>query len=570
MSKRQNELNKFWQELIRRKVIGVVIVYATTAFILMQLAPLLEESLNLPLWFDTLVTILLIIGFPIIVIFSWVFDVSSKGIQKTDSNEPESINNVTPVAIINSVAPDKSIIVLPFENMSPEPDQEYFSDGLTEEIITDLSYVHGLLVISRSSAMTFKGAKNTIKDIAGKVNVRYVLEGSVRKAGNNLRITAQLIDAKSDTHIWAEKYSGNLDDIFDIQEKVSRSITDSLKLKLSVGEIEKISEHKIENFQVYECYLKSRQDLWKYTEESLKRAEQNLKNGLHLFGDHELLLAGLGQVYFQFYDSGINQDKEYLNKVEECANKILKIDPISASAYQLSGLLKMKRENALSAFRDFQKSFDLNPSDPETLLWMIYILCFHIGRPSKAIPFIEKVLEIDPLTPTNQSLPAIYQWMEGRFEKSLFHFNKWVEMEPDSVVANWYLGQLLLINKKKEAFNFIEGIWQNNPDGFFSILLRLLKYALDGRIKETLQLINEEVRQVAWNDFHLSWYIADCYALIEEKEQAIKWLEHAFEWGLINYPLLSEIDPFLENIRSEPRFKKLMKKVKNEWENFKV
>jgi tetratricopeptide (TPR) repeat protein len=341
-------------------------------------------------------------------------------------------------------------------------------------------------------------------------------------------------------------------------------------LKLSVGEIEKISEHKIENFQVYECYLKSRQDLWKYSEESLKRAEQNLKNGLHVFGDHELLLVGLGQVYFQFYDSGIKQDEEFLNKVEECANKILKIEPNSASAYQLSGLLKMKRENALSAFRDFQKSYNLNPSDPETLLWMIYILCFHIGQPSKAIRFIEKVLKLDPLTPTNQSLPAIYHWMEGRFEKSLFHFNKWIEMEPDSVLANWYIGQLLLISKKKEAFNFIEGMWQNNPEGLFSRLLRLLEYALDGRIKETLQLINEEVRQVAWNDFHLGWYIADCYALIEEKEQAIKWLEHAVAWGLINYPLLSEIDPLLENIRGEPRFKKLMKRVKKEWENFEV
>jgi len=121
---------------------------------------------------------------------------------------------------------EKSIIVLPFENMSPDPDQEYFSDGLTEEIITDLSHIHDLLVISRSSAMTFKGTKSAIKEIAGKVNVRYVLEGSVRKAGNNLRITAQLIDSLTDTHLWAEKYAGTLDDIFDVQEKVSRAITD--------------------------------------------------------------------------------------------------------------------------------------------------------------------------------------------------------------------------------------------------------------------------------------------------------------------------------------------------------
>jgi len=136
-----------------------------------------------------------------------------------------------------SVSPkEKSIIVLPFENISSDPEQDYFSDGLTEEIITDLSHIHDLLVISRNSAMTFKGSGKTTKEIAEKVNVRYVLEGSVRKSGNNLRIVAQLIDALSDTHLWAEKYSGTLDDVFDIQEKVSRSITDSLKLKLTSKE----------------------------------------------------------------------------------------------------------------------------------------------------------------------------------------------------------------------------------------------------------------------------------------------------------------------------------------------
>ena len=141
--------------------------------------------------------------------------------------------------------------------MSPDPDQEYFSDGLTEEIITDLSHINDLLVISRSSAMTFKGTKNTIKEIAGKVNVRYVLEGSVRKAGNNLRITAQLIDSLTDTHLWAEKYAGTLDDIFDVQEKVSRAITDALKIKLRPEDEEKLHERSIDNAFAYDRYLRA-------------------------------------------------------------------------------------------------------------------------------------------------------------------------------------------------------------------------------------------------------------------------------------------------------------------------
>lgn len=308
----QNRLTKLWNELKRRKVVAVVIVYVTTAFILIQAANLFESSLNLPNWFDTVITIAIIIGFPLAIIFSWIFDVSSKGITRTEPG-PEK----EPPAASSKQVPEKSIIVLPFDNISSDPEQDYFSDGLTEEIITDLSYIKDLLVISRSSAMTFKGSNQTLKKIASKVNVRYVLEGSVRKSGNDLRIVAQLIDAQTDTHLWAQKYSGTLEDIFNIQEKVSRSISDSLKIKLHSEESEKITDNKVDNIQVYECYLKSRPDLYKYTEEALLRAERNLKYGLELYGPHVLLYTGLGQVYFQLYDSGIDMNPENLNRAEE-------------------------------------------------------------------------------------------------------------------------------------------------------------------------------------------------------------------------------------------------------------
>ncbi len=171
-----------------------------------------------------------------------------------------------------SAPPEKSIIVLPFENISSDPEQEYFSDGLTEEIITDLSHIHDLLVISRSSAMTFKGTKSTIKEITDKVNVRYVLEGSVRKEGNNLRITAQLIDGINDSHIWAEKYSGTLNDIFDIQEKVAFSIVNSLRLKLTSQESKSIVLKPIQDLRAYDCYLRAKQDFWAWDRKSFEKS----------------------------------------------------------------------------------------------------------------------------------------------------------------------------------------------------------------------------------------------------------------------------------------------------------
>ena len=211
---------------------------------------------------------------------------------------------------------EKSIVVLPFENLSPDPDQEYFSDGLTEEVISDLSKVHVLRVISRSSAMTFKGTKTTIPEIARRLNVQYVLEGSVRKAGNSLRITAQLIDARSDAHIWAEKYSGTLDDVFDIQEKVSRAIVEALRLSLTPAEEHRMAERPIDNVAAYECYLRANADIWRFKEDSLDGAVQYLQKGIDMIGDNALLYSGMAGVYWQYVNIGVKQE-EYIAKAEE-------------------------------------------------------------------------------------------------------------------------------------------------------------------------------------------------------------------------------------------------------------
>ncbi len=198
----------------------------------------------------------------------------------------------------------KSIVVLPFENMSADPDNEYFSDGLTEEIITDLSQVEALRVISRASAMQLKGTEKDIKAISRELQVQYVLAGSVRKAGNKIRITSQLIDPMSDAHLWAEKYSGTLEDVFDIQEKVSRSIVDALKLKLKPEEQEKIAERPIPNVQAFECYLRARPEMLRFTEGGLKRALRHLENGVDLIGENALLTASIGFFYWEFVGGG--------------------------------------------------------------------------------------------------------------------------------------------------------------------------------------------------------------------------------------------------------------------------
>lgn len=191
----------------------------------------------------------------------YIEEVVHKALKKDVGSRFQTMNDLIknlkqPFPIILPKA-ECSIVVLPFEDMSPNKDNEYFSDGLTEEIITDLSQIHELCVISRNSSMALKGTKKNTKTIGRELNIQYVLEGSVRKAGNKLRITAQLIDARTDVHLWAKKYGGTMDDVFDIQEKVSRSIVDALKLELTPAEQKKLSEKTTDDVRAYECYLKA-------------------------------------------------------------------------------------------------------------------------------------------------------------------------------------------------------------------------------------------------------------------------------------------------------------------------
>jgi TolB-like protein len=313
----------------------------------------------------------------------------------------------------NTAIPEKSIIVLPFENLSPDPHQEYFSDGLTEEVISDLSLIPDLLVISRSSAMTFKGGKNTIKEIAEKVNVRYVLEGSVRKAANNLRITAQLIDSKNDAHIWAEKYSGTLDDIFDIQEKVSKSIFKALKVKLTPEENYRIDERPIDNFSAFEYYLKARAEVLMLTEDAISRAIQYLNNALEMIGENALLYSGMAFAYLQMVNIGAKHD-EFLAMAEDYARKAVSLDPELAKAHATLGWVLMW-SNPRAANQHLKKAYAISPNDQMVLQGVLVYYIQETGKISEASRLNERLNRVDPFDFGTKESISIVEIMIMRF-----------------------------------------------------------------------------------------------------------------------------------------------------------
>ena len=484
-------------------------------------------------------------------------------------DEPDSDIKSKDYLISDSpVKKEKSIIVLPFENISPDPDQEYFSDGLTEEVITDLSHIQNLLVISRSSAMTFKGTKSTVKEIAEKVNVRYVLEGSVRKAGNNLRITAQLIDGMTDSHLWAEKYTGTLDDIFDIQEKVSGSIAEALRLKLSPGETQSILKRPIENIQAYEYYLKGQSAYLAFTEDGLHKAKDYFEAAHKITGGNAFLFAAIGKVYLEYAHWWIKQE-DSLNKAEEYARKALELDPEIAQAYMILACCQLWSGITKNMVNLLKKGYSIDPNDIMLIQYFgwSYIVT---GRTSEALPLANRIIEVDPFNPLGEGFLAIVLFYMGKFKEAVEAIKQFITPTMLDIPASRFYSAFFLAfaGKTDEALDVLEPVERISTSDFFFQNARLLKYALEGKKEKINELMTEEFILAEKREGVESCWAASFFAILGDFDTALDWLENSVDRGFFNYPYMSQYDPFLTKMRGNPRYDKLMERVKHEWEKF--
>jgi len=460
-----------------------------------------------------------------------------------------------------------SIAVLPFANMSSDPEQEYFSDGLTEEIIADLSMVNKLLVISRSSIMTFKGTNKKMKEIAAEVNVRYVLEGSVRKAGNNLRITAQLIDAGSDSHIWSEKYNGTLEDVFDIQEKVSRSIVESLKLKLTPQEDEQIAERPITNIHAYESYLKARQEIFRGSEASMNNGIKLIQNALDIIGANDLLYAMLGYTNF-FYSRFLNKtDRAYFLKAKENANKAFALNPDSPLAHVTQGWIYWNEGNLQASADSMKKALLIEPNNSDALFGLAEIYLY-AGKSEAAHSISDKLLVIDPLMPMVYIMKASC-FLDANIAEGLPYFEKAYNMDSQSPLNTWMLVCAYFWCGKNEAgYPLVDNVVTTSPDWSFTKQLLFIKNGLQNDKEKALNYATPELDIEAKNDHHFAFHLAECYAVINEKEKALDLLEYSMKI-FFPYKFLSK-NILFSNIKNEERFIELMKMGEQKSEDFKI
>jgi len=264
----------------------------------------------------------------------------------------------------------------------------------------------------------------------------------------------------------------------------------------------------------------------------------------------------MANVYFQFFNFGIRTDELTLLKAEEFTSKVFALEPDSSNGHLQLGQIRLFRGTIKEAFQQ---------------LWLVACYAFYFGKPALGAPLAQRAVTVDPLTAINHWLPGCVYWMEGKYGLALESVAEYCQLDPESIMAKWYYAQVLAWNGQLEkTFEIMDEVIEGAPNHLLGKTMLFMKYALQGHKDKAMQAFSESSRRDAWKDFHLPLFIAECFALIDERPEAIRWLEHAVDKGWCNYPLFCELDPFLANIRGEPRFKKLMERVKKEWEEFEV
>ncbi|HUL79976.1 MAG TPA: winged helix-turn-helix domain-containing protein [Vicinamibacteria bacterium] len=477
---------------------------------------------------------------------------------------------VEPMGDVEAADGPRGLVVLPFRDLSPGGDQEYFADGLTEQTIADLAQIHGLRVISRTSAMRFKQSSASVIAIARELRVRHVLEGSLRRSGEDVRITVQLIDAGLDDHQWAETYSGTVGDVLDIQEKVARAIVEALRLRLTEQEEGRLARRPAPDFATLDCYLRARAAINEFTLDGVERAIALLESGLRRDGSNALLRAGLGFALFQRANVTPRRDEDLVTARGQ-AESALRLDPHSPQAHLVLGLVLMRLEGRQQeCVRYLKRALELAPGDPDALYWLAMVYANYAGRGGHALPLAERLADIDPLNPLALAVTGIVHVCEGRFVPALEVLRR-AFPEPRRTIERSWLGAVLAqAGREDEALSVLEPIALSPGCDAWTSLGVLFRYTLRGERDRLPEVLTPEFTALARAGPHYSWQVASLLARLGERESALDWLENAVERGFVNYPLLRYHDPFLAPLRAEPRFERLLRRVKREWEAFEV
>ena len=460
-----------------------------------------------------------------------------------------------------------SVVVLPFANLSPDPDNEYFSDGITEEIIADLAKVKGLRVISRTSSMRFKNTDRDLKSVATELGVQFVLEGSVRRAGESLRITAQLIEASTDSHLWAEKYSGTIDDVFDLQEELSRRIVSGLEVTLTTDEDRRLAARPIRDPAVFDAWLRARQAGLTMTRSGFALGTDLIQHASARSEDNPLLLAAGAWLKVLAYTSVPDTPDEVLDEAEATARRALDLQPDHPwGLYAMSGVCH-RRGDIQGFIRYAMRSVEIEENSHVLAVLGSYLA--DAGLPDLGRRYAERSLAIDPLSWLSHWAAANIDLVEGRcgevFDKMKAAADR---LAPGESWSTFSVGHAAVhIEDQTLATEYFQ-IAARGGDEFYTELSRLFLAALSDDQGRTRDLVRgTALERLAKRTGHASVMVASCLTRVGEIDGALHWIDHAVNQGFFNDRYLLEVNPLLKPLRENPRFDETLDRARHQrWE----
>lgn len=643
----------FFSELKRRKVFKVAAAYVIVGWLIMQVGDVMAPAMHLPDWINSALAFFLVLGFPVAVLLSWAFELTPEGIKlEKNVDQSKAVSNLTGrrldfwiIALLflavgffafdkfvldpgrdaerveaavqsATVEPEpvsarpagRSIAVLAFEDMSPEGDQQYLSDGIAEELLNALARIPELKVISRSSAFSYKGKDVRLDQISEELDVAHILEGSVRKSGNRVRITAQLIDARNDVHVWSETYDRTLDDIFAVQEDVARSVVASLRATLSPHADERFSRQPTENLAAYDLYLKGREALHRDDAEGNEAATRLFEQAIELDPGYALAWAGLADARAQRDGRFGFPQGSTAGTAVEYARKALAIDPELAEAYRSLGYA-YDRQGVLEEAREaYLAAVELNPNYYDAWVGLSRI---HeaSGRYDEGVFAAERATRLAP----RELSPLFYLAHNYKYlsldEKVLEAADKAVELDPQDVGARLFrpqlavydgdtsealrLAGLIVRDLPNQAYAWVgaasmaymagnyelavewaRNAWRLEPGnvlGYWHHNEVLLGLSLlnSGKIEEADQIFQSVIEtytqrvQEGERDWGLEWDLASIYAARGDSEPALDWFERAYDAGFL-FSRWPPVDPAWDEYRDHPQFRRVMDQMEAE------
>ena len=578
----------FFGELKRRNVYKVAVAYAVVGWVIAQIATQIFPFLEIPNWVVRLVIVLIAIGFPIALVIAWAFESTSEGIKRTEVADtmPAAAGQTKRawiyVAIVGAVLsvglfflgrygfrnaartselPAKSIAVLPFDNLSRDPDNAYFAEGVQDEILTRLAKVADLKVISRTSTQRFKSAPPDLRDIAKQLGVMNVLEGSVQKANDQVRVNVQLINALSDAHLWADTYDRKLTDIFSVESEIAKTIADTLQAKLTGSEKQMMAAHPTTDTAAYELYHKGR-SLWeKRSGDNIPKATAFFEQAIARDPNYALAYAGLAQAYIlvPFY-TGVDRFDAYL-KAKDAALKALRLDSNLAEAHAALGKVLFFSEIDLAgAMREYKRAIDLEPNDATAHHWFGNDTLAALGQFEEAIAEGKHSVELDPLSIViNVDLGETFYYAR-RYDEAARQMRKALEIDPTSFYAHYNLGIVLqLMGDLSGAIAEYEKAKQLGDNLLVSALCASAK-ALAGYKNAALRMLSD-FAELSRHREVVGYCRALLYLSLNNKDEALRWLEQGFKERDGSNICWIKVDPLLDPLHGDPRFEALVQKV---------